>query len=183
MRPASALVVALAIVVAGAAPAGAKDSKPKPPNPCKVLLPADLETIFEQPWRRGVGQLGGACAFQRPTGVSVPNIVVSLIIEQKKSPKKAKQLFARAERATRSIVDQIERTQGLGQRGYLTTIIGADVLSFRVGRDLVEVRVDRVDRPEETYHDQILAVGAIVEARLLPPPTTKTKGKPRKTSD
>jgi hypothetical protein len=131
-----------------------------------------------------VSQLGGACIFERPAGVSVPNIVVALIIEHKKSPKKAKRVFAREEQATRSIVDQMERTQGLGQRGYLTTIIGADVLSFRVGRDLVEVRVDRVDRPEEAYHDQILAVGAIVEARLLPPPTKKpsSREKPRATS-
>ncbi|HEY8217878.1 MAG TPA: hypothetical protein VIH82_12140 [Acidimicrobiia bacterium] len=181
MRWLSAVLVAVALTAVSAAPADAK-KKPKPPNPCKVLLPADLETIFEQPWRHGVPQLGGACTFQRPSGVSVPNIVVSLIVEQKRSPKKAKQAFARSEKATRSIVDQIEPTKGLGQRGYLTTIIGADVLSFWVRRYLVEVRVDRVDRPQEAYHDQILAIGSIVEARLLPPPptTTSTTRRPRK---
>jgi hypothetical protein len=185
MRLVGVLVVALALVV-GVAPTADAKKKPKPPNPCKVLLPADLETIFEQPWAKGVDQVGGACSWQRPERSQVPNIVVSLIVEQMKSAKKAKRAFARSEQATESIVDQMEPTRGLGQRGYLTTIIGADVLSFRVGRNLVEVRVDRVDRPDEAYHDQILAIGAIVEARLLPPPpttkTTKAKAKAKETT-
>jgi hypothetical protein len=180
MRVAAAVLVTFALV-AGSAPAEAK--KAKPPNPCLVLLPADLETIFEQPWQRGVRQVGGPCMFQRPAGVAVPNIVVSLIVERKASAQKAKQAFARAEEATRSFVEQMEPVPGLGQRGHLTTIIGADVLSFRVRRDLVEVRVDRVDLPEESYHDQILAIGAVVEARLLPPPTpTKARERLRQSS-
>jgi hypothetical protein len=181
MHVAVSVLVALALVAGG----GSGDSKKaKPPNPCRVLLPADLETIFEQPWRRGEPQVGGPCRFERPTGVSVPNIVVSLVVERKASAKKAKQAFARAEEATRSFVEQMEPVSGLGQRGHLTTIIGADVLSFRVRRDLVEVRVDRVDRPEESYRDQILAIGAVVEARLLPPPTptTREREKPRRSS-
>jgi hypothetical protein len=181
MRIAAAVLSAFVLLV-GAAPVAAK--KAKPPNPCRVLLPADLETIFEQPWQRGVRQVGGPCRFERPTAVPVPNIVVSLIVERKASRKKAKQAFARAEEATSAIVEQMEPVPGLGQRGHLTTILGADVLSFRVRRDVVEVRVDRVDRPEESYRDQILAIGAVVEARLLPPPapTTRAREKPRRSS-
>jgi hypothetical protein len=181
MRIAVAVLSAFVLLL-GAAPVAAK--KAKPPNPCRVLLPADLETIFEQPWQRGVRQVGGPCMFQRPTGVPVPNIDVSLIVERKASTEKAKQAFARAEEATSTIVEQMERVPGLGQRSHLTTIIGAEVLSFRVRRNLVEIRVDRVDRPEESYHDQILAIGAVVEARLLPPPTptTRARERPRQSS-
>jgi hypothetical protein len=176
MRVAAAVLSAL-VLLAGATPAAAK--KAKPPNPCRVLLPADLETIFEQPWQRGVREVGGPCMFQRPTSVSVPNIVVSLVVERKTSARKAKRAFARAEEATRSIVEEMEPVPGLGQRAHLTTIIGEEVLSFRVRRDVVEIRVDRVDRPQESYHDQILAIGAVVEARLLPPPPTATTTRER----
>jgi hypothetical protein len=168
MRVLAVVVVAVALVTSGlgATPASAK-RKP-PPNPCTVLLPADLETIFEQPWVKGKEQIGGACTLRRPNGVKVPDIVVSLIIEQKASPRKAKKAFERGLVATEDIVPQIETIKGMGNEAYFTTIIGAEVLTFRVGRRIAELRVDRIDRPEETYRDQTIAAGEIVEARLTP---------------
>ena len=170
------IAVVIGVVMATAVPAPASAKVPKPPKPCKVLLPADLETIFEQPWSKGKQQLGGPCVLGRPAGAEVPNIVVSLIIEQKASTRQAKKAFARGKVATEDIVQQVEPVRALGDEGYITTIIGADVLSFRLGRDLVELRADRVDDPEATYRDQVLAAGAIVEARLLPPPKPKRRG-------
>jgi hypothetical protein len=171
-----AVVIAATMVgaVAAAPPAAAKASK-KPPNPCRVLLPDDLEQIFSQPWRSGTRELGGACTFGRPVGTKYPDIAVSLIIEQKASPARAKRVFAQETAATEDIVDQTERVPALGDGAYLTTIIGAYVLSFRVGRYLVDLRTRRIDKPEVTYHDETIAAGDIVKARLLPPPKPQRK--------
>ena len=161
------VLVAALLVVLGVAPAAASAPKaPKAPKPCAVLTPDDLKLVFSQPWRKGIEELGGSCTFSRPTDSKYPNIVVAVIVEQKASVRKAKHAFARGKRATEDIAEQIDNVRKVGDEAYLTTILGADVLSFRSGRDLAEIRVHRVDKPEVTYREQLLTVGDIVEARL-----------------
>jgi len=171
----AALTTALGIVpvAAAASPRGAA----KPPNPCKVLNPDDLKLVFAQPWRKGAEQVGGACRFERPTDTKWPNIVVAVLVERKASPRKAREAFARGRRASEDITQVLEPIRGLGDEAYVTGILGSEVLSFRHGRDLAEIRVGRVDKPEETYRDQLLALGDIVEARLEEPPKEPKKHK------
>jgi hypothetical protein len=176
MRVVAAAVVALALVVT-VPPISARTSRAgAPPHSCTLLTPDDLKLVFGQPWRKPAEQLGGACTFERPTDSKVPNIVVAVLVERKASPKKAKQAFARGKNATAEIAEQIEPIRRLGDEAYLSTILGADVLSLRVKRDLAEIRVHRVDKPGETYRDQVLALGGIVEVKLLSPsPARKPK--------
>jgi hypothetical protein len=176
--PVATCIVVAAALGLGVAPGSATTTRAsKPPNPCKVLLPDDLKTVFNQPWRKGVEQVGGACEWSRPPELKIPNIVVALIVEQKASTKQAKRAFARGRIAAEDIAQLVEPIRGLGNEAYLTTILGADVLSFRVGRDLAEIRVHRIDKLGETYRDQVLAIGDVVEARLLPPsPTSRQPG-------
>lgn len=171
VRVLMAALLGVSVVLAAAGPVSAK-----PPNPCRVLLPADLDTIFEQPWGNGKGKLGGGCEFLRAEGADVPDIVVSLVVEEKSSVKQAKKVFARQEEVTRELADGVIDIPGLGAPAYYTTLIGVDVLTMRVGKNLAEIRVDRPDDTEATFREQAVAIGAIVQARLTPlPPDTKSR--------
>jgi len=172
------ITVAVAAVVASALalPASA-GQKPKPKlNPCKTLLPADLEPIFEQPFRRGTEELGGACAFRhRPPDADEDDVEVALILEEESTKKRAAKAFARSRRATRELAGEFEPIRGMGDEAFFSKLIGDDVLTLRVGRRVAELRIDRLDDELASYHDQAIAVGEIVEARLLPPPSEKPK--------
>jgi hypothetical protein len=166
-RAAWAVGVALMTVTLASTPAaGAPAKAPKPPKSCAVLTPDDLKLVFTQPWRKGTEEVGGACTFGRPLGTKWPNIEVAVIVEQKPSLRRARQAFARGERATVEIAEQVESIRKVGDEAYLTNILGADVLTFRSGRDLAEIRVHRIDKEGQSYRDQLLTVGDIVDARL-----------------
>jgi hypothetical protein len=175
-----ALLVPVLALVVMTSPMGAQ-APSKKPNPCKVLLPTDLEPIFEQPFKKGVEQLGGSCAFGRldDADVDVPDIIVSVIVEQKASVKAAKAAFARGEKVTRELAGGVETIGAMGDEAYYAVLIGHDVFAIRVDRIVAEVRVDQTDDPDAVFRDQAIAAGDIVEARITPvvPDETDKKGK------
>jgi hypothetical protein len=172
-----ALLVPVLALVVMTSPVRAQ-APSKKPNPCKVLLPTDLEPIFEQPFKKGAEQLGGSCAFER-LNTDDPPIVVSLIVEQKASVKAAKAAFARGEKVTRELAEGLEEIGGMGDEAYYAVLIGHDVFAIRVDRIVAEVRVDQTDDPNAVFRDQAIAAGDIVEARITPvvPDETDKKGK------
>lgn len=154
-------VGAFALIAALTAPS----AEAKRLGACSVLAPEDLEPIFERAFRKGITDEAGACLFRIPALARGDKIVVSVIPQRFSSEKRAKQAFAKAERVTTEIGAQVEPVQA-GRDSFYSIVVGADLLTMRVGPVVVTVRVDDPDDATATYRDQVIAVGEAVAVRL-----------------
>lgn len=164
------LLVAAGVFAVGlvAAPAGAAPSA-KRLRPCSLVAPEELEPIFEQPFRKGVADEAGVCAYQLPALARGDDIVVSVLPQRFSSTPRAKQGFAKAERVTGELAPQVEPVQ-VGQEAFYSVLIGTDLLTMRVGRVVVTVRVENNDDAAAVYRDQAIAVGQAIALRLVTAP-------------
>lgn len=149
----------------------------KPVDGCKLLAPVELEAVFERPFAEGKAVAGGACEFRRhPEATRYDMVVVRVLADKYESVAKAKKAFARAKDLTVELALVANPLDGVGDEAFTSYLIGADELTFRAGKTIVELRVDNEDDEEKRYGDVIAAVGAAAATHVTAPvvPTTTT---------
>ena len=140
---------------------------------CSVVLPAELEPIFERTYRKGIADDAGACNYRKqdvPANLKKDDIVVSVIPERFGSPKRAKQAFAKQRSTVTELAGAPPEAVPVGDGAFYTLFIGTDLLTMRVGRVVVDVRVENNDDDQAVYHDQAIAVGQAIATRLATAP-------------
>jgi hypothetical protein len=165
-----ALAAALVAALGGSATA-------KPADGCKLLSIEELEPTFERPFAAGKRVAGGACEFRRhPEAVRFDMVVVRVLAEKYTSVAKARKAFARAKDLTTELALVATPVDGVGDQAFTSYLIGADELTLRVGKTIVEIRVDNEDDEGARYADVISAVGVAVAGHVGAPvvPTTTT---------
>lgn len=169
-------LVALGLVAALVGAFGAR-AMAKPVNGCTLLAPEELEVVFERPFAHGKAVAGGACEFRRhPEATRYDMVVVRVLAEKYASVAKAKQAFTRAKDLTTELALVATPIDGVGEQAFTSYLIGADELTLRVGKTVVELRVDNEDDEEARYGDVIAAVGVAAASHVSAPvvPTTTT---------
>ena len=170
MRDRLALVIGACVLAAVlAVPSARAGVLARPLKPCSVLIPVELEPIFERPFRRGLEDDGGNCLFRKPQTLNKDDIVVSVMPERFGSVRRAKQEFAKAKRLTTELAGQVEDV-AIDDEAFYALLIGTDLLTMRVGRVVTSIRVENNDDDEATYHDQVIGVGQAIAARLATAP-------------
>jgi len=159
------VVAAVGLSAVLAVPAAGVAVVAKALKPCSVVAPEDLQPIFEQPFRKGVQDDGGNCVFRRSQLLKKDDIVVSVMPEQFGSVQRAKKAFAKAKSITAELAGQVQDVAS-GNDAFYALLIGTDLLTMRVGRVVVNTRVEDKSNDQATHHDQIIAVSQAVAARL-----------------
>jgi hypothetical protein len=162
---ACAVVAGLASTAAGA----------KPADGCKLLTPEELEPVFERPFALGIPVAGGACAFRRhPEATRFDMVVVRVLAEKYATVAKARAAFKRASQLTTELALVTTPVDGVGDQAFASYLIGADELTLRVGKTIVELRVNNEDDDEARYALQVIAVGTAAAGHVASPVVTTT---------
>ena len=160
------LIVATLALGALAAPAAAGEQKKQALDPCTLMAIEELETVFEQPFRNGLPESGGACLFRRPSDADIPDIQVTIVARRLSTEKKAKREFDEAAAVTEELSGEIAKVPDLGDEAFSTVLIGADLLTLRLNRIVADIRVDQIDDADARFPDQLLAVSTVVVTHL-----------------
>ena len=155
--------VASALLLTGPPAVAAK--KKKPVNPCALVTLDELETIFKQTFRDGIQESGGACLLRRKN-VEEPDIVVTILAKRHGSVKRAKAAFDEESSVTTELSGEVEKLPNIGDDAFGTVLIGAQLVSLRLGRIITDIRVDQNDDPDATFREQALALGTVVVTHL-----------------
>ncbi len=163
----TAAVVALGLILLVSAPASAGAGvHSKRLKACSVLTNADLEPIFERPFRVGLADDAGACNFRKPVLLKKDDIVVSVIPERLGSVKAAKRSFGEKLATTTELSGAAPESVRVGSEAFYTVFIGTDLLTMRLGRDVVEIRIENNDDDQLVYRDQAIAVAQAIAVHL-----------------
>jgi hypothetical protein len=166
----AAAVGVLGLALALTAPSAGATTPEKRLKPCTVVAPIELEPIFEQPFRNGIADDGGGCNFRKPEAVRKDDIVVSVIPERFDTVKQAKRAYTKKLSIATELLLAAPETVQAGNEAFYALFIGTDLLTMRTGRIVVEVRVENNDDDAAVYHDQVIAVGQTIAARLAAAP-------------
>jgi hypothetical protein len=178
--------------VLSATPADAGNAKPKktqPLKPCTLLQPAEpdraglvaglteelkrpptaaelaarsLQPVFGQPFRNGITTGAAECEYHRPDASHIPDIVVSLVAERFKTVKKAKQAFQHSSDIFAELAGGVKKVDGIGDEAFSTYFIGSDEMTVRVGKMVTDLRVDRNDKTDARFPEEIVKVAALL---------------------
>jgi hypothetical protein len=163
-----ALVAALVAALGGSATA-------KPADGCKLLSVEELELTFERPFAAGKSVAGGACEFRRhPEAVRFDMVVVRVLAEKYASVSKARTAFDRAKDLTTELALVATPVDGVGDQAFASYLIGADELTLRAGKTIVEIRVDNKDDEDARYGDVMAALGGAAATHVGAPVVTTT---------
>ena len=165
---ACALAAALVAALGGSATA-------KPADGCKLLSTEELELTFERPFAAGKSVAGGACEFRRhPEAVNYDMIIVRVLAEKYASVAKARKAFERSKELTTELALVATPVDGIGDQAFKSYLIGADELTLRAGKTIVEIRVDNSDDDSARYADVIAALGGAAATHVTVPVVTTT---------
>jgi hypothetical protein len=189
MRRTGRVVVALAIGVALSAAGLAAPVSAKAVNGCRLLTPEELEPIFERPFTLGSSVTGGACEFRRSDDAPrLDLIVVRVLAEKYATVAKAKKEFKKQADLTSELAAAVNPVPNVGDEAFSTFFIGADEMKLRVGKTIVDIRVDNLTDDEERYVEQLVLVGVAAAAHVgspaaLPVPSTTLPEEPTSTTN
>jgi hypothetical protein len=163
-----ALAGALVAALGGSATAKAADG-------CKLLSTEELELTFERPFAAGKSVAGGACEFRRHSrAANLDMVVVRVLAEKYASVAKARNAFERAKDLITELALDATPVDGIGDQAFKSYLIGADELTLRTGKTIVEIRVDNPDDEAARYGDVIVALGGAAAAHVSVPVVTTT---------
>jgi hypothetical protein len=178
MRRTGRVAVALAISVAMGVVVLAAPGAAMAVNGCRLLTPEELEPIFERPFTLGTSVTGGACEFRRSDDAPrLDLIVVRVLAEKYATVAKAKKEFKEAADLTSELAAAVTPVPNVGDEAFSTYFIGADEMKLRVGKTIVDIRVNNLNDNEARYVEQLVLVGVAAAAHVSSPallPTTST---------
>jgi hypothetical protein len=155
----------LAALCALAIPLMAPAAGAKILNGCAVLAPEELETIFEQPFRKGTVLQGSYCSFNKPAAADVPDIVVQVLVTRSKTVAKAKRIFDGEAATSQELAGSITDLEALGDGAFSAFVVGTDQVTVRVGKVVGRFRIDEPDS-DDVYPEQSIAVATAAAPRL-----------------
>jgi hypothetical protein len=101
-------------------------------------------------------------------------IVVRVLSEKYASVAKARTAFERAKDLATELALVATPVDGVGEQAFKSYLIGADQLTLRAGKTIVEIRVDNTDDDSARYGDVIAALGGAAATHVSVPVVTTT---------